>query len=123
MTELATLLVDKEIETYVEKTREPEFEQIQLDELFLNKTAGFDLINQMRKLIDEKSTFFKSIQNREKLTHIEEMGLKNIFEDMKTIIANHYEDKVNIMKTFHSRESYERIMTFLMFLFEKFEIE
>ena len=71
MTQTMTSLYEKEIENFCQKVTEPEFKQIQLHELFLNTTSGSDLINSMRKLILEKTHFFKTIQHQRRQQQID----------------------------------------------------
>lgn len=122
MTQTMISLYEKEIENFCQKVTEPEFKQIQLHELFLNTTSGSDLINSMRKLILEKTDFFKTIQNRQTIPHIMKECLENVYEKLGFVIANHYSDKILFSKNRHSKESYERIMLFFVFQFKKHEV-
>lgn len=122
MTQRASSLYESEIENFLKKITEPEFKEIKLDTLFLNTTSGSELINSIRMLLIQKYSFFKLIQNRKTISHIMREGLETIYEELGIIIIDNFSDKIKFSKNTHSKESYERIMTFIVGIFKKFEI-
>ncbi len=122
MTQIANSLYENEIENFLNKLTEPEFKETKLESLFLNTTSGSDLINSMRKLLLEKHSFFKSIQNRKTISQITKEGLEKVYEELGVIITDNFSDKIKFSKNVHSKESYERIMIFFVILFQRFEI-
>lgn len=122
MTQVASSLYESEIENFLKKITEPEFKEIKLDTLFLNTTSGSELINSIRMLLIQKYSFFKLIQNRKTISQIMREGLETIYEELGIIIIDNFSDKIKFSKNTHSKESYERIMTFIVGIFKKFEI-
>lgn len=125
MTQLQTieLLFDKEFDSYIKKSDMNYADPVTLDDLFLSRTSGFELINEIRCIACKNISFLREIAQENKRTKEEcQSVLEKIYEDLKQIFCDNFEEKSSLTKIKHSRESYERLMTYFAFLFKKYDV-
>ena len=120
MTEIAEKLIEKELKFF----REKPFELcLELKDLSLNSTSAYPLVHNLKILIKNNLEFLTglSIQKNTDITDVTQK-LEKVFEEFTTIFINFFDDKSKITKKIKIKENYEKIMSYLISIFYKFEI-
>jgi len=122
MTQLATTILTSEVNLFIKKKEELGFQFIQLKDLSLVTPSEFNLIEDLKCLILEYHSEFQILETVKETTSDLADFLEEVYEKFSKVIMDNYEQKKEIVRKKLSKGSYEKIMTFLVLLFEKYEI-
>ena len=122
MTQRAENLFENEIRFYVQKIETECFKEIDFKNLNLESKSSFVIINSLKELVRKRFEFLKQIKNRNTIFDSFIISLQDIYNEIKNIIINNYDEKVSISKNKHFKECYNDLMMFFVSIFKKFEI-
>ena len=122
MTQLATTILTSEVNLFIKKKEELGFQFIQLKDLSLITPSEFNLIEDLKCLILEYYSEFQILETVKETTSDLADFLEEVYEKFSKVVVDNYEQKKELVRKQLSKGSYEKIMTFLVLLFEKYEI-
>lgn len=122
MTQLAATILTSEVNLFIKKKEELEFKPVQLKDLSLITPSEFNLIEDLKCLILEYHTQFVVLESVKDTESDLADFLSEVYVKFSKVVMDNYEQKKGLVKRQVSKGSYEKIMTFFVYLFEKYEI-
>jgi hypothetical protein len=121
MKKIKDQLIEKELEFF---TKKPLEFCLELKDLSLSRTSNHPLIHHLKILIKKNLEFLTdiSVYKISNLTSELMEKLEKIYEEFTVVFINFFDDKARITKKTKTKESYEKIMSYLVSIFYKFEI-
>ena len=122
MTQLAATILTSEVNLFIKKKEELEFKPVQLKDLSLITPSEFNLIEDLKCLILEYHSQFLALETVKDIESDLADFLSEVYVKFSKVVMDNYEQKKDLVKRQVSKGSYEKIMTFFVYLFEKYEI-
>jgi hypothetical protein len=115
------LLLEKELENFLQR---PIFFEIELKDISLINQSVHPLIENLKKLLRPNIDFLISLVKEKNVSLASNSmeRLEIIYVEFTNVIINNFDDKASITRIAHVRESYNKLMSFLVSIFHKFDL-